>query len=226
MQIIKQWLTFDTAAQVAEAVCADILSQAAQAIAERGCFKLVLAGGSTPEQVYRLLAKAPADWDKWFIYYGDERCLPADHPDRNSVMAANALLAHVPIRSEHIFTMPTELGPEQAKTLYQQAIEHSLPFDRVLLGMGEDGHTASLFPGHQHVESETVHAVYNSPKPPPERISLSAKTLSAARNLSFIITGASKQTAVKQWQDGKTLPVATIAPECGVVVYCDAAVLG
>ncbi len=226
MQIIKEWLTFDTAAQVAEAVCADILTQAEQAIAARGSFKLVLAGGSTPEQIYRLLAKAPANWAKWFIYYGDERCLPVDHPERNSVMAANALLDQVPIPAGQIFTMPTEFGPEQAKTLYQQAIEHSLPFDMVLLGMGEDGHTASLFPGHQHLETETVHAVYNSPKPPPERISLSARALGATHKLCFIITGASKQTAVKQWQAGEALPVATIAPECGVVVYCDASVLG
>ncbi len=226
MQIIKQWLTFDTAAQVAEAVCADILAQAKQAIAERGKFKVVLAGGSTPEQIYRLLAKADADWQHWFIYYGDERCLPADHPDRNSVMAAHALLNQVPIPSAQIFTMPTEQGPEQAKILYQQAIQDCLPFDMVLLGMGEDGHTASLFPGQIHAQEETVHAVYDSPKPPSERITLSANTLSATQRLLFIITGASKQTAVKQWQAGANLPVATIAPEVGVIVYCDAAVLG
>jgi 6-phosphogluconolactonase len=226
MQIIKEFLIFESSAEVAEEVCDDILHHAEQAIAERGCFKLVLAGGSTPEQVYRLLAKKPAAWEHWYIYHGDERCLPADHADRNSVMAANALLDHVAIPPEQIFTMPTELGTEQAKLAYQAVIADRLPFDMVLLGMGEDGHTASLFPGHVHNDEESVHAVYNSPKPPPERITLSAKTLSSTRRLLFIITGASKRAAVKQWQGGEILPVTTINPESGVTVYFDKDALG
>jgi 6-phosphogluconolactonase len=91
----------------------------------------------------------------------------------------------------------------------------------VLLGMGEDGHTASLFPGHQHPKDELAHAVYNSPKPPPERVSISAKALSNTQQLIFLITGANKQEAVNDWRSGKDLPVATINPTNPIDVYID-----
>ena len=212
MQPNNRWHTLETADQVALAAYQQILKSAEQAIAEHGTFKLVLAGGSTPEKVYRLLAQADADWSKWYIYYGDERCLPADHADRNSLMATSAFLEKVAIPDAQIFTIPAELGPEPAAKKYQQIVASALPFDMVLLGMGEDGHTASLFPGHQHQEEELAHAVYNSPKPPPERVSISAKALSNTQQLIFLITGANKQEAVKNWRSGQDLPVATIAP--------------
>ncbi len=177
MQTNSRWHTLETAEQVAEAACRQILNAAASAISERGKFKLVLAGGSTPEKVYRLLAESNADWANWHIYYGDERCLPADHQDRNSLMATQVLLDKVAIPADQIFTMPAELAPEVAADRYKLAVAKAGTFDMVLLGMGEDGHTASLFPGHQHPQDELVHAVYNSPKPPPERVSISAKAL-------------------------------------------------
>ncbi|GAB4272121.1 MAG: 6-phosphogluconolactonase [Methylomicrobium sp.] len=220
------WHTFATADKVASAACDQILTAAERAIAKRGAFKLVLAGGSTPEKVYRMLAASSADWKNWHIYYGDERCLPADHADRNSRMAENVLLNQVAIPTEQIHTMPTELGPEKAAEAYRPVIEQAGRFDLVLLGMGEDGHTASLFPGHVHSTAETVHAVFNSPKPPPERISLSAKTLSDSEHVFFLVTGAGKRDAVKQWREGEILPVALIRPEAGVDVYIDAAALG
>ena len=221
MQHNSRWHTLETADQVALAAHQQILSAAEQAIAERGIFKLVLAGGSTPEKVYRLLAKADADWSKWHIYYGDERCLPADHADRNSLMATSAFLEKVAIPDSQIFTIPAELGPEPAAKKYQQIVASALPFDLVLLGMGEDGHTASLFPGHQHQENELAHAVYNSPKPPPERVTISAKALSNTQQLIFLITGTNKQEAVKNWRSGQDLPVATIVPEKPIDIYID-----
>lgn len=226
MQIINHWLNFETPAQVAQAVCDDILQHAEQAITARGSFKIVLAGGTTPEQVYKLLSKSRTDWRKWHIYHGDERCLPAEHKERNSVMVQQALLDHVTIPAAQIFTMPTELGPETAAEQYRKVVADCLPFDMVLLGMGEDGHTASLFPEHVNSATETVHTVYNSPKPPPERISLSANTLANTRRLLFIVTGAGKWPAVQQWQAGEALPVATIAPQVGVEIYIDNAALG
>jgi 6-phosphogluconolactonase len=225
MQKNANWRIFATADQVAEAVCEQILNRAKEAISERGCFKLVLAGGTTPEKVYRLLSKAEIDWSKWHIYYGDERCLPSDHPDRNSMMATKALLAQVPIPAEQIFTIPAELGPEAGALQYRQAVSDALPFDVVLLGMGEDGHTASLFPGHVHKQDELTHAVYNSPKPPPERVSISAKALSDTRQLIFLITGKSKQEPVKQWREGADLPVAAIEPNNPVDIYIDSEAL-
>ncbi len=221
MQPNSRWHTVETADQVAQAAYQQILKSAEQAIAARGKFKLVLAGGSTPEKVYRLLSKANADWSNWYIYYGDERCLPADHADRNSLMATSAFLEKVAIPDAQIFTIPAELGPEPAAKKYQQIVASALPFDMVLLGMGEDGHTASLFPGHQHQEEELAHAVYNSPKPPPERVSISAKALSNTQQLIFLITGANKQEAVKNWRSGQDLPVATIAPENPIDIYID-----
>lgn len=223
MQKINQWHLFNTADQVATEVCQQIETIANQAINTNGNFKLVLAGGSTPEKIYRLLKDINTDWSHWYIYYGDERCLPADHNDRNSVMANLALLSHVNIPASQIFTMPTELGTQKAAAEYRKIISDVDQFDLVLLGMGEDGHTASLFPGHQHNQEETVHEVYNSPKPPPERISLSAKTLGNTRKLFFIITGESKKEPVEQWKNGSNLPVATIASESGVDIYIDSA---
>jgi 6-phosphogluconolactonase len=221
MQQNSRWHILEAADQVAQAAYQQILEFAEQAIAEHGAFKLVLAGGGTPEKVYRLLAQADADWSKWFIYYGDERCLPADHADRNSLMATQVFLAKVAIPDAQIFTIPAELGPEQAAKKYHQVVEDALPFDMVLLGMGEDGHTASLFPGHQHPEDELTHAVYNSPKPPPERVSISAKALSNTQHLIFLITGANKQEAVNNWRSGQDLPVATIVPINPIDIYID-----
>lgn len=225
MQKINQWHQFETADQVADQVLVQILKSAEKAITEQGSFKLVLAGGSTPEKIYQQLAKAKTDWSKWMIYYGDERCLPADDKDRNSIMAANALLSKVAIPAENIFTMPTELGAVEAAKKYREVIADVDQFDLVLLGMGEDGHTASLFPGHVNDSAESVHEVYNSPKPPSDRISLSAKTLANTKQCFFIVTGASKIDPVKQWKQGADLPVASIAPTTGVDVYIDSAAI-
>jgi 6-phosphogluconolactonase len=216
-----RWHVLETADQVATAACQQIRNAAEHAIMEHGTFKLVLAGGSTPEKVYRLLAQTDTDWANWYIYYGDERCLPVDHADRNSLMATQAFLGKVAIPKSQIFTIPAEQGPAQAARQYQQIVADAVPFDMVLLGMGEDGHTASLFPGHQHQEDELVHAVYNSPKPPPERVSISAKALSNTQQLIFLITGVNKQEAVNNWRLGLDLPVATILPVNPVDIYID-----
>jgi 6-phosphogluconolactonase len=221
MQENSRWHLLETADEVATAACQHILKAAEQAIADHGKFKLVLAGGNTPEKVYRLLAQAQADWANWIIYYGDERCLPTDHPDRNSAIPEQVLLSKVAIPAEQVFTIAAELGGEQAAVLYLPIVADALPFDMVLLGMGEDGHTASLFPGHIHNEDELVHAVYNSPKPPPERVSISAKALSNTQQLIFLITGANKQDIVKAWRAGQALPIATILPENPVDIYID-----
>jgi len=221
MQTNCRWHYLETAEDVAKAACRQILDAAESAISERGKFKLVLAGGSTPEKVYRLLAESDADWANWTIYYGDERCLPVDHQDRNSLMASRVLLDKVAIPAGQIFTMPAELGPEVAADHYKLAVGKAGTFDMVLLGMGEDGHTASLFPGHQHQQNELVHAVYNSPKPPPERVSISAKALSNTHELIFLITGANKQDAVNLWRSGADLPVASITPENPIDIYID-----
>ena len=221
MQQTSNCNTLETADQVADAACQHILKAADKAIADHGKFKLVLAGGSTPEKVYGLLAKTDADWANWVIYYGDERCLPADDVERNSAIARRTLLDNVAIPAAQIFTIAGELGNEQAAQDYRAIVAAAMPFDMVLLGMGEDGHTASLFPGHVHDEDELVHAVNNSPKPPPERVSISAKALSNTHELIFLITGTNKREIVKVWRSGQHLPVATLIPENPVDIYID-----
>ena len=116
-----------------------ILESAKRAISRRGEFKLVLAGGNTPLECYRRLADSDADLTQWKLFYGDERCLPGDHGARNSVLVENTGLT-AKVGSEYV--IPADLGPEKGAELYRETIGSVRPFDLVLLGMGEDGHTA------------------------------------------------------------------------------------
>ena len=219
------WVQFDNAEAVAQAACQRILKMAREAINTHGRFQLVLAGGTTPEQTYRLLAGAQADWPHWHIYFGDERCLPPTHPGRNSWMAEQAWIGQVAIPSSQIHPIPAELGPEQGAENYGRLIHSALPFDLVLLGMGEDGHTASLFPGHRHPANAAVVAVHDAPKPPPERVSLSTATLGTCRHLLYLITGSGKQQAVTAWRNGDPLPISQIQPMGSSEVLIDTASL-
>lgn len=218
---VTRWHCFKDADAVADDVLARILDAAQQAIAARGRFSIVLAGGTTPEQVYRKLKDCDADWSRWFVWFGDERCLPVDHPDRNSVMAHHAMLAYVPIPSEQVFPIPAELGPQPAADAYESLIASELPFDLVLLGIGEDGHTASLFPGHVHPDDRRVVPVFDAPKPPPERVSLNITALCDAKAVCVLVTGAAKRGAVRQWKQGEDLPIARLNCPAGIDVLLD-----
>jgi len=218
-----RWHTLADAQAVAEAVARSIAAQARSAIENNGAFKIVLAGGTTPGKVYERLAEFQTDWSCWHIYFGDERCLPADHPDRNSVMASRTWLERVHIPADHIHPIPAELGPVEAATAYEQTVARALPFDLVLLGMGEDGHTASLFPGQQHVSSQLVHPIFDAPKPPPQRVSLGLGALNDSHSVIILITGAAKRQAIQQWQSGVNLPIAAIHGLNGCDIYMDAA---
>lgn len=215
------WQVVDDAEAVAQTACQRILIASERAIQTRGSFHLVLAGGRTPERTYQLLRAQTVDWTYWHIYYGDERCLPTEANERNNVMTNAIWLNHVPIPTEHVHPIPAQFGAVVAAPQYAQIIKRGLPFDMVLLGIGEDGHTASLFPKHVHSATELVHAVFNAPKPPPERVSLSAKALSTTRELIFLIAGASKREAVTAWKRGEILPVAEVCPQGEGVVLID-----
>ena len=195
-------------AGVAERAAELVLAAATTAIAERGAFKLVLAGGTTPMACYDLMAEAKADWNRWHLYFGDERCLGAEDPERNSVMAAGHLTDRVPIPVAQVHPIAAERGATAAATAYSPLVEAALPFDLVLLGMGEDGHTASLFPGDRHPEKALVVPVHGAPKPPPERVSLGPAALIACRQMLVLVTGAGKRSAMKQWRAGEDLPIA------------------
>ncbi|NOR51886.1 MAG: 6-phosphogluconolactonase, partial [Gammaproteobacteria bacterium] len=181
--------------------------------------------GSTPRMAYQLLVGADTDWSYWHIYFGDERCLPMDDPERNSVMAQKAWLDHVAIPQNQIYSIAAEIGAEGGAAAYSSVVEKALSsnmaFDMVLLGMGEDGHTASLFPGHHHNESELVHAVHQAPKPPADRVSLSLACLAHSRQIVLLVTGASKHNALTLWSAGESLPVASLRSDGEILLLVD-----
>lgn len=218
-----RWTPLPSAEAVAQRARDRILQRAQAAITERGAFHLVLAGGGTPERCYRLLQHTPADWGQWHIWFGDERCLPPDHPQRNSRMASDALLDRVPIPRHQIHPIPAELGPTEAARRYRHEIAAALPFDLVLLGLGEDGHTASLFPGQRHPDDALVVPVTCAPKPPPERVSLNYPALQRSNWLLFLVTGAGKGEAVAAWRAGRPLPAARVRPQGPCEILLDAA---
>lgn len=199
--------------------CRRILDAARAALAERGAFHLVLAGGDTPRRVYARLRAADTDWTGWHIYFGDERCLPAGDPARNDSMAQQAWLAHVPIPAGQCHAMAAELGPEIAAEGYAALLRDVERFDLVLLGLGQDGHTASLFPGHAWAGRSAwpeVFAVHDAPKPPAERVTLSPQRLARTRACLFLVAGADKADAIAAWRAGADIPASRIAPEAGV----------
>ena len=180
-----RWQWYEQEAEVRQAATQAIAQAAAAAIKARGAFRLVLAGGSTPRAVYQTLNALPTDWSKWYVYFGDERVLPVDHPDRNSVMVGSAWLEQSSIPLNQIYPIPTERGLVAAQASYMQTLAPLGAFDLVLLGLGEDGHTASLFPNHDLGtvnDALDVLVVMDAPKPPPQRISLSVQRLSNAHH--------------------------------------------
>jgi 6-phosphogluconolactonase len=216
-----RWHEFDSKVGMEQAANRFILETAKRAIAARGIFRIVLAGGNTPRHVYRTLCTADTDWSAWHIYYGDERCLPAENPGRNSYMASAEWLDHVAIPSKQIHLIRGELGPEMAAANYEQELEKVDEFDLVLLGLGEDGHTASLFPGGAWEHAKKLPAVipvHDSPKPPSQRVSLSPGRLSRAARILYIVSGKDKHDAVMRWRAGAPIPASRIIPPAGADV--------
>ena len=197
---------------------------ARQAIQARDAFHLVLSGGTTPQALYTRLNTLETDWRKWHIWFGDERCLPAHDAARNSQMAWSSWLHDSAIPSQQIHPIPAELGAEAAAAAYIQTLSGIALFDLVLLGLGEDGHTASLFPGHVWgtcQDSAAVLAVHGAPKPPVDRVSLSARRLNQARAVFFLVAGGAKFDAVAAWRRGEPIPAAAIRLESGVDVVVE-----
>lgn len=219
-----RWHVCASAAEVRERAAARIGAAAREAIAARGVFRIVLAGGETPCGVYEALRDHDTDWRAWEVWFGDERCLAADDPRRNSRMAAAALLDHVAIPPGRVHVIRGELDAERAAADYRIALAGTPEFDLVLLGLGEDGHTASLFPGHDWGEApdaSDVLVVHDAPKLPAERVSLSACRLGKTRGALFLVTGAGKRGAVAAWRSGSRLPAASIRPSAGVDVLVE-----
>ena len=217
---------YASATDVAVAAAGLILTASARAIDARGRFNLVLAGGRTPIAAYTRLVGAPADWGRWYCFFGDERCLSRDDPERNSQAATRAWFDRVAIPASHLFPIAAELGPAAAAAAYQAILAAHLPFDLVLLGMGEDGHTASLFPGQAIPDGPLAMPVTQAPKPPPERVSMTPKALAATREMLILVTGRDKAPALAAWRAGHDLPVARVAAMGSALVLLDRDVAG
>jgi 6-phosphogluconolactonase len=229
---------FESPEELAVAAAHDFAARAAEAIEERGRFAVVLAGGSTPKAAYEILARDFAervDWDRTHVFFGDERTVPPDHEDSNYRMAREALLDHVPVGGVH--RMQGELPPDEAAASYEDELRaffgaEELPrFDLILLGIGGDGHTASLFPETPALEVTDRLAVANPvPKLGTTRITLTAPVLNAARAVNFLVAGEGKAEALKEILEGdedpRMYPAKLVRPSGGPAWMVDRAAAG
>lgn len=214
----KHWHEFSNAEVLAQELTKKILKLAEKAIDKRGAFHFITAGGTTPNRCYQLLSEANADWKNWHIYMGDERVLPFLNPDRNSQALLQHWLNHNDIPVKQVHFINTEAGIEKSAETYADIIESIERFDLALLGMGEDGHTASLFPEHEFADSVKligdeglVIMEFDSPKPPSERVSLNYSAFSKVKRVCKVITGESKAPVVKAWLSGEDFPIAKVS---------------
>lgn len=214
------------------AAAAHVIAAGAQAIQTRGRFSVALAGGSTPEALYRLLAAEPfvsrLDWRAVHVFWGDERSVPPDHSDSNYRMARESLLAHVPVAPENIHRIQGEIDAAQAALAYEDALRAHFAgpprFDLILLGMGEDGHTASLFPGAPALAERVrlavpVHAAHLGSW----RVTLTYPVLNAAAAVLFVVSGSSKAATLRAVLEGPSrpteLPAQGVRPHAGRLMW-------
>lgn len=223
---------FDTPSDVAAALADTFLATARDAIANRGSFAVSLAGGTTPKAAYALLAQSPRasaiDWNAVQVYFGDERCVPPDHEQSNFKMANDAFMRALALPSAHIHRMHGEDDPAKAAQAYREDILASLGaqprFDLVMLGMGPDGHTASLFPGGDPLTDNDalVRAVYSQSQSQ-WRITLTPALLNAARAVVFAVEGAGKTATLMSVREGpydpSRYPSQIIAPADGTLTW-------
>ncbi|ANV83790.1 6-phosphogluconolactonase [Picosynechococcus sp. PCC 7003] len=204
-----------------------VMGRIEEAIALRGVCTIALAGGSTPKPLYEKLAEQSLPWAQLHIFWGDERYVPADHPDSNQRMARLAWLNQVPIPEDNIHPMPTEAAdPQQDAAAYDATLRNFFgdrpwpSFDIVLLGMGDDGHTASLFP---QTAALTVgdRLITVGEKQGEPRLTFTVPLINAAHSIIFLVAGANKQEALQKIfhsdADGCAYPSKLINPDHGVL---------
>lgn len=209
---------------VAEAAARFIASAAASSITERGSFRFALSGGSTPRATYERLAEpdlaATVDWSRVYVFFGDERMVPPADPASNYRMARESLLDRVPVPPANVHRIEGELDPNAAAAHYATLLGAE-PLDLVLLGMGDDGHVASLFPGSAELgRTDRTVLVSKAPVSPHERVTISLPVVNAARIVMLLVTGENKAARVEQVfveRAGGTprLPAARVAPRRG-----------
>ena len=185
----------------ADALASAVAELVAHEVRAARTLRLALAGGTTPLRAYERLARMDLPWGRTSVFFGDERCVPADHPDSNYKAAHQALLGRIAPLA--VCRIPGELGPDVAAELYEPLVL-AHPLDMVLLGIGPDGHTASLFPGHPALRAGGhVVGVRGAPKPPPDRVSLTLHALREARRVVILVAGADKRDAYARARRGE-----------------------
>jgi 6-phosphogluconolactonase len=226
----------DDPVSLAEIAAHEVVTVARAAVAARGRFAVALAGGSTPRATYRRLAQPPLaaqmPWDRTLVFFGDERGVPPTHADSNYGMALSALLAHVPIQPERVFRIRGEdPDPDAVAADYARVLAEALGvrrgetprLDLVLLGLGIDGHTASLFPGSPVLKEtfRTVAAVHAAAASVPQRFTLTYPVLNAAACVIYIVSGAEKAKVVKAAlaDSTTTVPAAMVRPSDGRLLW-------
>ena len=199
----------------------DVFAQAAnyvselinQIIAIRGKCLVVVSGGSAIQHTLGHLATCDVPWSSVRLYMADERCIPQEDRHRNDAMISEVLVRPAQIKLEYFFQIPAELGPHQGAKMYGQTLAGIDRFDIALLGVGPDGHVASLFPHHASIESnERVVAVENSPKFPPNRVSVGLVMLGDATHRIVLVIGDEKSDLINRLQGGERPPVALVNP--------------
>jgi 6-phosphogluconolactonase len=221
-------------AALAQAAAAHWIARATEAIAARGRFAVALSGGATPRAAYALLA-TPAwadrvDWARVHVFWSDERCVPPNHPESNYRLAREALLDHVPLPGANVHRIHAEREPQEAAAEYERTLRvffSAAPaprFDLALLGLGVDGHTASLFPGTAAVyERERWVVAHYVPQLTAWRVTLTSVVLDAADQVTFLVSGAQKAARLQQVLTGPyqpdVLPAQVVRPAPGHLLW-------
>ncbi len=224
-------------AEDTEALASRVVSFIAARASASERFGLCLSGGSTPKRAYELLADlgASLDWQKVHLFWGDERFVPLNHQDSNFRMAREALIDHVPIPAAQVHPVPTNSGtPERAAALYEgtlqsfygsKTLDPERPlFNVTLLGLGEDGHTASLFPGTKALDERDAWVTSIIGVKPEPRISLTFPALQSSRVILFVVSGAKKRDILARvLANDMTLPAARLATRGTIRIFADRA---
>ena len=209
---------------------------ATESVAATGRFTVALSGGSTPEALYSLLAgqtfQPLVPWSRVYFFWGDERCVPPDHPESNYRMARETMLDKVPVPTANVYPVPTEEGnPQRVAAEYERILsaffdlnEGQQPrFDLILLGMGEDGHTASLFPGTAALQEMGTVTANDIQKLGTHRITLTIPAINQAAHIVFVVSGPSKASVLKEVLEGQyqptSLPSQSIQPVEGELLF-------
>lgn len=198
---------------LAETLADDLEKLISEAVAVREVCHMVFPGGRSPYRVLEKLRDRDLPWKNLHLYPSDERCVSLGDPERNDRLIDELIINHVPLPQENLRRIPAESGPEEGADRYSALLEKTPCFDIALLGMGEDGHTASLFPDHpaMHDRRQAV-PVFNSPKPPSSRVSIGLNRLTEASNRFVIVIGADKIRFLNSLKSFRGTPVELIKP--------------